>query len=50
MLGYFWHPFHFAFDRWTLVVMDMMKLHNLHIDRNVPVPMTQFHDNIRPGD
>ncbi|MFO0446985.1 MAG: hypothetical protein ACK51L_04865, partial [bacterium] len=24
--------------------------HNLCIDRNVPVPMTRFHDDIRPGD
>ncbi len=48
--GIFWRPFRFAFDRWTLVVIAAMKLHNLCIDRNVPVPMTRFHDDIRPGD
>jgi hypothetical protein len=32
------------------VVMAMMKLHYLCIDCNVPVPMTRFHDVIKPGD
>jgi hypothetical protein len=26
--GIFWHPFLFSFDRWSLVTIVMMKLHN----------------------
>jgi len=28
----FWRPFWFAFDRWTLTLMAMAKLHKLCID------------------
>jgi hypothetical protein len=48
--GIFWRPFRFAFDRWSLVVMATMKLHNLCIDRNVQVPLRRFHEDIRVGD
>ncbi len=30
--GIFWRPFCFAFDRWSLVLLTCMKLHNLCID------------------
>ena len=48
--GIFWRPFTFSFDRWALVVMVCMKLHNFCIDRNVAVPMQRFSEDIREGD
>ena len=48
--GIFWRPFRFLFDRWTLVVMCSMKLHNLCIDRGDSTPTQRFVDDVRDGD
>ncbi len=47
--GFFWRPFRFSFDRWTLVVMSSMKLHNLCIDRCDSSPTQRFIDDVRDG-
>jgi hypothetical protein len=38
----FWRRFHFSLDRWSLVVLICMKLHNLCLDRNLSVPLQRF--------
>ena len=48
--GIFWRPFRFSVDRWSLVIMVAMKLHNICIDRNVSVPLHRFHEDVRQGD
>ena len=48
--GIFWRPLQFSFDRWSLVVMAAMKLHNVCIDRNVSIPMHRYYEDIRDGD
>ena len=48
--GIFWRPFRFLFDRWTLVVMCSMKLHNLCIDRGDSTPTQCFVVDVRDGD
>ena len=42
--------FRFSFDRWSLVVMVCMKLHNLHMDRRVQVPAQRFAEDVQEGD
>ncbi len=42
--------FRFSFDRWPLVVLVCMKLHNLCLDRRVEVPSRRFMDDVMPGD
>lgn len=48
--GIFWRMFRFSFDRWSLVVMVCMKLHNLCMDRRVQVPAQRFAEDVREGD
>jgi hypothetical protein len=50
MLGYFWHPFLFSFDRWSLVTLVTMKLHNFCMDRSDMIPVRQFYKDVREGD
>jgi hypothetical protein len=47
--GIFWRMFRFSFDRWSLVVMVCMKLHNLCMDRGVQVPAQHFAEDVREG-
>jgi hypothetical protein len=44
--GIFWHRFHFSFDRWALVVLVCMKLHNLCLDRNLSVPLRRYYEDV----
>lgn len=48
--GIFWRPFRFAFDRWSLVVMAAMKLHNPCIDRRDVSPVHHYNEDMRPAD
>jgi hypothetical protein len=48
--GIFWRIFRFALDRWPLVVMVCMKLHNICLDNLVEVPSQRFLDDVREGD
>jgi hypothetical protein len=48
--GIFWRPFRFSFNRWSLVVMVAMKLHNLCIDRSDIPPVHRHNDDVREGD
>jgi hypothetical protein len=48
--GIFWRRFTFAFNRWSMVVIVCMKLHNLCIDRNDELPSHRFFADIREGD
>jgi hypothetical protein len=48
--GIFWHPFHFSFDCWMLVIMCCIKLHNIYVDHNVSVPLTRYHEDVRARD
>ena len=48
--GIFWRPFRFAFDRWSLVVLTCMKLHNLCIDRSDAIPVLRYHEDVRDND
>jgi hypothetical protein len=48
--GIFWCPFHFSFGCWMLVIMCCIKLHKICVDRNVPVPFTRFHEDVRARD
>jgi hypothetical protein len=48
--GIFWRMFRFSFDRWPLVVLVCMKLHNLCLDRRVDVPLRRFVDDVMTGD
>jgi len=48
--GIFWRIFRFAFDRWSLVVMVCMKIHNLCINECCDVPARRFAEDIREGD
>ncbi len=43
--GIFWRKFHFAFERWSTVILVCMKLHNLCVDRNVAVPPRRFFED-----
>ena len=48
--GIFWRRFHFSFDRWSLVALVCMKLHNLCVDRGVPIPLVRYHEDHRHND
>jgi hypothetical protein len=48
--GIFWRPFHFSLDRWSLVALVTMKLHNFCLDRSDAVPLRRFREDIREGD
>ncbi len=48
--GIFWHPFLFLFDRWFLVTLVTMKLHNFCIDRSDTIPVHQFYKDVRDED
>ena len=48
--GIFWRIFRFALDRWPLVVMVCMKLHNICLDNLVEVPSQRFLEDVREGD
>jgi len=50
MLGFFWRSFTFSFDRWAMVVMVCMKLHNICIDQNAEMPSHRFFTDVSPGD
>ncbi len=49
-LGIFWRPLHFSLDRWSLVTLVCMKLHNCCLDRSDAVPFRRFREDIRDGD
>jgi hypothetical protein len=48
--GIYWRLFRFAFDRWPLVILCTIKLHNFCIDRNVDVPLQRYDQAVRDGD
>jgi hypothetical protein len=48
--GNFWRPFLFLFDRWSLVTLVTMKLHNFCLDRSDTIPLRRFYEDIREGD
>jgi hypothetical protein len=48
--GIFWRIFRFSFDRWPLVVMVSMKLHNLCLDKSCSVPCQRYTEDVQPGD
>jgi hypothetical protein len=48
--GIFWRKFRFSLDRWSLVVMVCMKLHNICVDNFVEVPNQRFLEDIREED
>ncbi len=48
--GIFWRIFRFSFDRWPLVVLVCMKLHNICIDKVCSVPLQRFIEDVRPND
>jgi len=48
--GIFWRIFRFSFDRWSLVVLVCIKLHNLCLDSLVEVPLHRFIEDMREGD
>ena len=48
--GIFWRRFSFSLDRWALVSQVCMKLHNLCMDRAVPMPDQRFHEDHVRGD
>ena len=48
--GIFWRKFRFAHERWSLVIILCMKLHNICLDRNVSVPSHRFHEDIESRD
>jgi hypothetical protein len=48
--GFFWRPFLFSFDRWSLVTLVTMKLHNFCLDRSDTIPLRRFYEDIREGD
>jgi hypothetical protein len=48
--GIFWCPFLFLFDRWSLVTLVMMKLHNFCIERSDAIPARQIYKDVGDGD
>ena len=42
--------FRFSFDRWPLVVLVCMKLHNLCLERRVDVPLRRYAADVLNGD
>jgi hypothetical protein len=48
--GIFWRKFSFSFERWSTVILVCMKLHNICVDRNVPLPRHRYHEDYMPDD
>ena len=48
--GIFWRKFVFAYDRWALVVLACMKLHNWCMDKKDSVPLMRELEDQRKGD
>jgi hypothetical protein len=48
--GILWRPLICSYERWSLVIMTVMKLHNLCTDRQVTLPFRRFHEDVEPGD
>jgi hypothetical protein len=48
--GIFWRPLICSYERWSLVVLTCMKLHNLCTDRKVTLPFRRFQEDEEPGD
>ena len=48
--GIFWRRFHFAQERWSLVTVVAMKLHNVCMDRLVDIPHMRYQDDVARGD
>ena len=48
--GIFWRIFRFSFDRWPLVVLVCMKLHNLCIDKSCSIPQRRYAEDLQDGD
>ena len=48
--GIFWRIFRFSFDRWSLVILVCIKLHNLCLDHLDGVPTQRFLEDVREGD
>lgn len=48
--GIFWRELDCAFPRWPLIITVCMKLHNLCMDRNVPMPIRRHNEDNQPGD
>jgi len=49
-MGNFLANFCFSFDRWSIVVMVCMKIHNLCINESCTVPTRRYAEDIREGD
>jgi hypothetical protein len=48
--GIFWRPLTCSYERWSLVVMVCMKLHNLCMDREVTLPFRRLLEDYVDGD
>jgi hypothetical protein len=48
--GIFWRELDCSFCRWPLVISVCIKLHNVCIDRNVPMPERRIPDRVQPHD
>jgi DDE superfamily endonuclease len=48
--GIFWRKFRFAYERWSLVIIVCMKLHNLCLNRKVTMPQHRFNEDIELDD
>lgn len=48
--GIFWRIFRFSFDRWSLVILVCIKLHNLCLDHLDGVPTQRYLEDVREGD
>lgn len=48
--GIFWRIFRFSFDRWSLVVLVCMKLHNICLYNTVEVSPQRFLEDVQDGD
>lgn len=48
--GIFWRKFTFSLERWSQVTITCMKLHNLCMDNNVPLPSRRYVEDCLVGD
>jgi hypothetical protein len=48
--GIFWRKFRFAYERWSLVIIVCMKLHDLCLNRMVTMPQHRFNEDIELDD
>jgi hypothetical protein len=48
--GIFWRKFRFAYERWSLVIIVCMKLHDLCLHRMVTMPQHRFNEDIELDD